>query len=142
MQRTWLVVADRARARIFSVASPKGPLSELEDMVHPESRIQERDLTSDRAGRGTGGHGSMGTPRTAHDQAAVEFAREVTARLEAGRTAGSFERLILVAPPDFLGLLRKSQSVNLGKLVDREVAKNLVQLKAAEIRTLLPEFLS
>lgn len=142
MHKTWLVVADRARARIFSVASPKGPLTELEDLVHPQSRTHERDLTTDRSGRGSGGHGTMGSANTAHDNEAAEFARQVCARLEAARTRGDFARLILVAPPDFLGLLRKSQNPHVAKLVDREVPKNLSQLKSEAIREHLPEFLN
>jgi protein required for attachment to host cells len=47
-----------------------------------------------------------------------------------------------VAPPDFLGLLRKALNTQLNKLVDREVPKNLAQMNAVEIREHLPEFLS
>lgn len=141
MLKTWLVVADRSRGRIFSLPSARGALSELEDLVHPESRAHERDLRTDRPGRRFGGYGALGKSNTAHDQEALEFARELATRLDAGRTGGEFERLILVAPPDFLGLLRKALNAQTAKLVDREITKNFAQLKADEIRQHLPDFL-
>jgi protein required for attachment to host cells len=61
--------------------------------------------------------------------------------LEAGRNIGEFEQLVLVAPPDFLGLLRKAISHPTAKLVSREIGKNLTQRKPEQIRSLLPEFL-
>ena len=75
MRKTWVVVADRSRARLFSVATPKGPLEELEDLVHPEARSHERDLTSDRPGRSNDQH-VLGAENSARDQQAHEFARE------------------------------------------------------------------
>ena len=64
-ERPGSVVADRSRARLFSVATPKGPLEELEDLVHPEARAHERDLTSDRPGRSNDQHvlGNASTAR-------------------------------------------------------------------------------
>ena len=42
------------------------------------------------------------------DLAADGFAREVCQYLETARTRGAYDRLIVVAPPDFLGRLRKA----------------------------------
>lgn len=141
MKKIWVVVADRARGRIFLATTPKGPLTEIEDLVHPEARAHERDLTTDRPGRGPGSHRAMGTANKAHEHEATNFARELSARLEAGRVNSDFAKLVLVAAPDFLGLLRKCLNPNLEKLVAREITKNLTQLVAQEIRAHLPEYL-
>jgi protein required for attachment to host cells len=145
MQKTWpktcVVVADRVRGRIFSAPKPKSPLEEIDDLVHPESRAHERDLTTDRPGRGPGSHRAMGNANTARDHEAADFARELAARLESGRTHGEFEKLILIASPDFLGLLRKHLSPPLARMVTLEMPKVLTQLSAAEIREHLPEYL-
>lgn len=140
MRKTWVVVADRSRARIFTVETPRGPLREVEDLVHPEARAHERDLTSDRPGRSTDRH-ALGNANSSRDQQAVEFAREIAARLESGRVHGDVERLVLVAAPDLLGLLRKALNANVTKLIVRTIDKNLTQQGAPEIRKLLPEFL-
>jgi protein required for attachment to host cells len=140
VRKTWVVVADRSRARIFSVATPKGPLLEIESLVHPETRAHERDLTSDRPGRSSDRH-ALGNANSARDQQAQEFAREIAERLEDGRVHGQFEKLILIAGPDPLGLLRKAMHAPLSKLVVQTIDKNVTQQGAAEIRKLLPEFL-
>ena len=41
-----------------------------------------------------------------HERVVADFARELAARLRQARVANTFERLVLVAPPKFLGLLR------------------------------------
>jgi len=141
MKKIWVVVADRARGRIFSATSPKSPLTEIEDLVHPEARAHERDLTTDRPGRGPGSHRAMGTANKAHEHEATNFARELAARIDVGRVNTDFTKLVLVAAPDFLGLLRKSLNPHVEKLVAREVTKNLTQLTPADIRAHLPEYL-
>jgi protein required for attachment to host cells len=141
MQKTWVLVADRARGRIFAANTPKGPLDEIEDLVHPKSRAHERDLTTDRPGRGPGGHRAMGNANTAREHEAHDFAREIATRLEAGRNRGDFARLIVIAAPDFLGMLRKCLSAPLERTVCQELTKNLTQMSAAEIRGHLPEYL-
>ena len=141
MKKIWVVVADRARGRIFSATSPKSALTEIEDLVHPEARAHERDLTTDRPGRGPGSHRAMGTQNKVREHEASDFARELAARLEAGRVNTDFTKLVLVAAPDFLGLLRKSLNPHVEKLVTREVTKNLTQLTPADIRAHLPEYL-
>lgn len=145
MDKTWIVVADSARARIFSASTPKGPLTELEDLVLPEARRHERDLTSDRPGHtfdsGGPGRHAMEAPTSAKRQAANGFARTIAERVETGRLNRECEQLVLVAPPDFLGTLRKHLGTQCARLVSREINKNLTQLDAAEIRSHLPEFL-
>ena len=145
MLKTWVVVADRARARIFTASTPKGPLTEFEDLVLPEARSHERDLTSDRPGRafdsgGTGRH-AMEAPTSAKQQAALSFARTIAERVESGRLTGECQQLVLVAPPDFLGQLKKQLGTQCAKLLTRQIAQNLTQLKVDEIRSHLPEFL-
>jgi protein required for attachment to host cells len=139
VQKTWVVVADRSRARIFTVATPKGPLTELEDLVHPEARAHEGDLTSDRLGRSS--HNVMGKEHVARDQQAHEFAREIANRLEHGRIGAEFEKLLIVAAPDLLGMLRKAMNANVAKTIVQEIDKNVAQQSPADIRKLLPKFL-
>jgi hypothetical protein len=54
MEATWVLVADGARARVFSVDRARGPLNEEADFVHPEERLPERELVTDKPGRSRG----------------------------------------------------------------------------------------
>jgi protein required for attachment to host cells len=144
MLKTWVLVADRSRARFFSIDTPKGPLKEFEDRVCPEARMHGNERLVDggkQMHRHGNEHHTFPPPAPSKDQEVVEFAREVATRADAGRMQGDFERLVLVAAPDFLGTLRKKLPAPTAKLVDRTIDKNLTQLSAADIRRHLPEIL-
>ncbi|MCI0401497.1 MAG: host attachment protein [Gammaproteobacteria bacterium] len=143
MLKTWVVVAESSRAKIYAMNSPRVPLVELEDLVHPEGRLHGRNLTSSRPGRafdsaGEGRH-AMEANVDPKQQEAINFAKRIGERLEGARTQGDFERLILVAPPAFLGLLRKNLSGLTMRRVTKEIAKNLVRADEAAIRNHLTE---
>ena len=82
------------------------------ELVHPESRQHEQELTSDLPGRAfdSGGQGrhAMGTEISPKEQEAITFAKMVSDYLETARVQHSYEKLVLVAAPTFLGLLRKN----------------------------------
>jgi protein required for attachment to host cells len=143
MAVTWIVVADSSRARFFS-KNGRSPFTEVAGLIHPESRLHEQELTSDLPGSDGGGAGA-GAQR--HGRAskvspkrheAITFSKQVADHLESARSEGRFQRLFVVAPPAFLGLLRDHFSSALGTLVTGEVNKNLVLLKPDQIREQLP----
>lgn len=139
----WIVVADSARARFFSVDSPTAPLTPIEHLVHPESRLHDRDLTSDRPGRsfdseGEGRH-ATGTSVSPKEQESIRFARTVADHLEQGRREGNYDRLIVVADPRFLGELRDAVGTEIEKLVSLELNKDLTKEADEDIRRHLPE---
>lgn len=145
MSKIWVVVADASRARIFTARTPGDGLVELETLTHPEGRLHEGDLVTDRSGRdrdaaGGGGH-DMGHTDDAKDTEGARFAVEVCDALEKARVQGEIKKLHVVASPHFLGLLRKQQTAALKKLVEGELSKNLVTKNPEEIRKALPEFL-
>lgn len=71
----------------------------------------------------------------------MKFTRDVAERLEHARRQGDLERLVLVAAPEFLGLLRENFSADLRRIIDQEFSLDLFQMNPQEIRTHLPESL-
>jgi protein required for attachment to host cells len=143
MTKTWILVADGARARLFETDTPRNELAELESFVNAEGRRHERDLISDRPGRafdsaGEGRH-AMGTHDRTRDHDALEFAQDLAHRLEAGCQEHGVEQFVLVAPPRFLGQLRTKLGTGVERRVVREIAKDLTQHSADEVRALLGE---
>ena len=121
----------------------KAPLRPLQQLVSPEARLREQDLTSDRPGRsfdsaGAGRHATEPSTR-AGEQAAIRFANDIARHLKQGRIDGAFDRLIVVAEPHFLGLVRKAIDPNTAKMITLEVAKDVSKASAAEIRKHLPD---
>lgn len=144
MAATWVVVADTSRARIFSAERPASDLSEIEDLSHPQARLHEGDLITDRPGSGKS-HGSfgfsMGEGGVYKDAEAAKFAHDVCERVEAGRIQGQFQKLYVIAAPQFLGMLRKHQSSATRQMVAAEISKNLSASDAKAIRAHLPQYL-
>lgn len=138
MEPTWVVVAESSRARILVFEGFQSPLRELEDLIHPEARAHERDLISDRQGRTIDSTGqrrhAKQPPVSPKEQRAIEFARSVAEHVERARAQGAFKRLILVAAPEFLGLLRGNLGDATRHCITREVHKNLVRKDEQAIR--------
>lgn len=137
MARTWIVVADSSRARIFTASVLQGPYAELEDLTHAQSREPARELATDKPGRSYAAHGGhRHAMEQEHDPADHErevFARQLAERIEHARTAGELNGLVLVAPPAFLGRLRLAISPEAAKLVRGSVDKDLVRADVEDI---------
>jgi len=138
---TWIVVADRGRARIFECAWPiAGELQEIASLVHPEGQSRAQDVLTDAPGRfaETAGGPHYGEPRTDfRHRTANDFAGVVVERLEKGRVSNAFGHLVVIAPALFLGVLRDALSGPLTKLVEHEITKDYTQLPARELLPLL-----
>jgi protein required for attachment to host cells len=139
----WVVVADATCARIFSAANHSAELIEQKDLLHSASRVPSATLTSDRSGRDTdiqhtGSH-TMGHEKSAMNQEAHNFAREISKVLEQHRQKNHFYRLYLLASPRILGLLRKELSSETQKIIAGETDLNLVKETLSTIRNHLPK---
>ena len=133
-----VVVAESSRARIFEMQNPNSPLTEVRDMVHPESRAHAQDLTSDLPGRtfdrrGQGRH-AMEVPMDVKEQESILFAEQLADFINAECSDRKADRLYIAAAPHFLGLLRKKLGEEAKRHIVRQIDKNLVTLAEAEIR--------
>jgi protein required for attachment to host cells len=137
--RTWIVVADAARARIFVQEKHGEPLAALDqgDFHNPDSSHHTRDLGSDRPARS---QESVGSARHAiepkHDprrMAAAAFAKDIAGYLEQGAMGKRYDRLAIVAPPHILGDLRKSLGKHTEALVVAELNKDLTKIPLHEL---------
>ena len=138
MSKIWIVAAQSSCAKILETETPLGALREVELLEHPAARAHQRDLMSDRPGRSfdSGGEGrnAMESEVEPKHHEAMVFAKQIAARLESGRIAGDFQELVLVAGPEFLGLLRHSLSDATKQHISKTIDKNLVHMDAETIR--------
>ncbi|WP_193161684.1 host attachment protein [Microbulbifer hainanensis] len=145
MALAWVLVANQSHARLFEASQRAGDLSELDSMIHPESRLKGRDLESDAPGRafdsnGQGRH-AMGNSSELHRREGANFAREIAHALERGRQEGRFEKLYIVAEPQMVGSLRDAMKPSTRAAIAGETGKNLVNFGAEDIRAQLPVWL-
>jgi protein required for attachment to host cells len=147
-----IVVADERQANFFDTTALNAPLHSQGSMHNPTAGRKDRDLETDREGRRFGGtagvtHGS-GTAQSHHHGVDGErsterheltlFAKEVAQRIEAGRVNHEFEKLVLVAPPKMLGLLRQSLPATSQALLAAEVPKDILHQGPEAIRQTVP----
>jgi protein required for attachment to host cells len=142
MAKTWVVVAESSRARIFSLEKVKGPMDEILTLDNPDSRAHEQELTSDLPGRafdsnGQGRH-AIGTSVEPKQQETIVFAKQIAEHLDTHRKSGDYQKLVIFAAPAFLGLLRENMSDPTNRLVVHESNKNLAQLSVDKIREHIP----
>lgn len=137
MATTWIVAADESRARVLQVARPGGQLVEIEDLLNPEGRLQGREMQTDAeprfSGRASGGPASDREAQGPAEHSSAAFAKRVGRYLEKARTEQRFDELVLVAPPKFLGALRKELDKEVGKLVTEELSKDLSELSPRDL---------
>ena len=130
---TWFCVADAGTARIKQSAARRGPLESVATLNHAayeHGRYEE-------AGKG---QESMGTAHHGFQDAEGpirkekrEFAAAVAEFLDAAAMRGAYHRLVLAAPPKFLGDLRAALGAKAKAMVAGEIAKDLTKESDTEL---------
>ncbi len=137
---TWICVADAGHLRILKSTGPGTPVERLVEETH--SRDHDKDF-ADKPGRAfesadASRHGMESgegpARRDKRDTAAV-----IGKRLSDHAQKDDFQRLILVAPPQFMGDLRKHLSSKAAAAIIAEVDKDLTRESDSAIRDRLAE---
>lgn len=137
----WLLVANSSLARIFKFEK-RHELKEIKVMEHPESRLHNIDLVSDKPGRD---FESSGNRRHALEPKVLPkklefaaFAKDIAEYLENARQEGVYDTLYIAAGPALLGLLRQSFHPNTVRIIKGEMDKDMTQMKTMDIPSHLP----
>jgi protein required for attachment to host cells len=139
MTTTWIVAADESRARVLQVTDREQRLTEVESLLNPSGRLQDREIESDARDRFPGGN--AWEPRVSAVEHRNElFAKRVGDYLDHARQERRYDQLVLVAPPKFLGALRKELHKEVEKLVADELPKDLSWLSARDLQQHLGDF--
>jgi protein required for attachment to host cells len=128
MPTTWIVTGDAARARILQLTG-RQQLEEIEHFENPEGRMHDRDLEADAHPRmrGTSGPGNDREEMGASEIEAAKFSKEIGRYLDKARMKNRYDRLYLVAPPRFLGMVRKELGKEVQKLVRDDLDEGLME---------------
>jgi protein required for attachment to host cells len=137
---TYIVVGDSAGARIFLAESRFGDWSEIATLSNPDAALQERERGTDRPGRvfdsfGKGRH-AMAPAETGRQHEIRRFAHHVADNLNKARADGSYQHLVVIAEPTFLGCLRKELSAAASKSVSCEMPLNATDRDVNKLRSL------
>ena len=137
MSITWILVADASRARLFESTRRDEPLHQLESFINVEARLAGRQLTTDHPPTV---NESMGHTRhsiephtTLREKNMAQFAKEIANALERGRTSRRYERLVLVAPAKFLGVLHGCLDKSVRNCIAGELPRDITTLTPTAI---------
>jgi protein required for attachment to host cells len=140
MQTTWILAADSSRARIFEELDEAHHLKEIEDFSNAAGHTQQMDLLEDEPERrnfGKGGRGGSihdGEPET--DPVTHEneiFSKEISKFLNKACRERRYDKLCVIAPPKFLGLLRQNLNKETRKAVEKEIVNDVSRFDEKEI---------
>ena len=135
-ETTVALVADAARAHLFRVEVATGGWTPLETLSHPEGRMHDRDLREAAWVENAGtkhGPSLENDPHGRHKLEAERFAKHVAGELARRHDDGTFRRLVLVAPAEFLGMLRRELPKRVAESVVEELTRDLSQVRPDEL---------
>lgn len=144
MEATWIVTANAARARFFSQLGASRRWAEVGDMVNTAARLRTHETETDalgqraasgsRHGRGAPGQPSGYEPRQMPAERETErFARSIATHLLQAHQHGRYGHLVLIASPEFLGMLRSQIDPRLATLVKFEIDHDYTKCDAREL---------
>lgn len=144
MSTLWIVTANASCAHFFSQQSPSAALEKVGDLGNDKSSLHTADTESDRLGQHAASKSahSVGAPtqpsgyqphQTPAEHNAELFARNVSRFLLHGYQEGHFQRLALIASPEFLGVLRSVLDPRLGEIVINEINKDYTRCSPNEL---------
>lgn len=137
MKRTWILVANSARARCFECSADRGVLELLSSFECPQSRAKGLEPGGDRAGREEMGHGhgsaDLGQRASARLVVRDVFARDLARFLSAGIAAQRCSALVILASLPFLGRVKAHLSPSAGKALTSAIGRDMTGLDTGEV---------
>lgn len=132
-EKSWFLIADATRARLLEWDGHH--LAEIADFAHPEGHLRNQDMVSDQAGRKGSGDNRPGFEfgTSPKDREMGRFAIHLAGLLKQGLNNQIFHHLVLVAPPRFLGCLRRVLDPQVAKAVMTTLDHDFLDLSPSEI---------
>ncbi|MCI0569341.1 MAG: host attachment protein [Myxococcaceae bacterium] len=139
---TWILVADGSRAQLYRQGGNEGrDWSLLQEFYHPAAREMGRDIAGNRPNQiqhamettskgDEGGHGVQ-------EYESQRFSRELCEYLHSAAMRNQFGTLVIVAPPKFLGALRKNMTKPVEERVSHYVAKDYTNKQPRELAPIM-----
>jgi protein required for attachment to host cells len=147
-----IVVADAGEARFYDMDRHDSPLQATFKMEDPLAHLHNRDFKSDRPGRvsapggadrsrrgGVAHHGLGSEADGPHVHEMRAFAHRIARELEKSLEEKKIDRVVLMAGPKFLGMLRDALSPATRASVTAEVHHDLIHQGDEAVRTHLSQ---
>jgi protein required for attachment to host cells len=138
--RTYILIADGARAHLLLSEGRGKPLFEVPGSEQRKEIKPDHEISAERPGRV---HESASAERHAierddlHRREKERFAQTLAADLDRRLANNEYDRLVIAAAPETLGVIRGSLSEKVRAVVLSELAKDLTKLPNPQVKVLL-----
>jgi protein required for attachment to host cells len=135
-----VVNANSSLCRFYDYQRHPAKLTLLKEIQHPENKLKNSELTSDKSGHYQSSHTSRGAYSPHRDAKEIHinnFSREVANMLDKDRNSRLFDKLILIAPSHLNGLLLQHLNKHVIALMTNNIQKDLFHLREDELITYL-----
>jgi protein required for attachment to host cells len=138
MNNVWVLVGDAAKARVFEIRDGDPTWHAVELVLHEESRSKASELvggpSGTRSSEGRSVHHNALAPASSPKEVEKNgFAHTLAIMLDQAMRSARFRKWVLVAPPHFLGLMRKELTSELEKHLLTTVAKDFNDLAVHDL---------
>jgi protein required for attachment to host cells len=144
-ERTWIVLADGAHARVLEHSAGASGLEPVNGLTFDADLPPTHEIVSDRPGRTFESKGKARHAKTGrsdpHRELKRGLAKELAVALKSSLAKKRYEHLVLVAPPATLGDLREALTRSVQARVTAELAQDLVKTPQSQLRRHLRDVL-
>jgi protein required for attachment to host cells len=128
---TWVINTNSNTCRIYGYSKKPAELTLIKEIIHPENRLKDIDLTSDKPGRYKSSNGSHGAYAQRSDPKEIkidDFSREIAKELDHDRNIHAYQNLIIIAAPHMRGLLFQHFNKNVIDLITHTIEKDIIHM--------------
>lgn len=131
----WVVNCNTSICRIYAY-NKSNQITLLKEINHPENKLKNIDLVSDRPGHyqaGTMARGAYSPDTDPKQVKIIDFLKEVAKELDHGRNTNAYDNLIIIAAPQTSGLLTQQLNKHVNNLISNHIHKDMIHLNEREL---------
>ena len=133
--RTWVLTADRAKAKTFEWLPENNFLKEMTCLEESDARKNERELKADRPGHGNNPSArySVEEKSSYKQQASQNFLKDVAGFLCKKETMSAYDKLVVIAQKEVFQAIKGNLSPSAQEKISLHHAKDLTNMPQQEL---------
>ena len=136
-----VIAANSTICRMYDYNKKSAEIKLIREILHPENRLQNRELNSDRPGHYHGNQTSRGSyePTDTKEIKIDNFSREIAKELNDERHKNGYDKFIVIAPPHVSGLINQHAHKLVKERIDNRLQKDVLHFTDKDLLAYLRE---